>query len=119
MNRIEKLTPDQLTLLPQQRDKWIKAGLSTEPANRQRAEEGVRKAYRAAGLEPPRVIIWLDSPLAGAYGQALIAESAGWIWVYRSFCILEPWEGMQEVPRSCTGTGSGCGHGTACGCRRT
>ncbi len=71
MNRIEKLTPDQLTLLPQQRDKWIKAGLSTEPANRQRAEEGVRKAYRAAGLEPPRVIIWLDSPLAGAYGQAL------------------------------------------------
>jgi len=71
MNRIEKLTPEQLALLPKQRDKWIKAGLSTEPANRARAEEGVRKAYRAAGLEPPRVIIWLDSPLAGAYGQAL------------------------------------------------
>jgi hypothetical protein len=71
VKRIEKLTSEQEVLLPQQRDHWIKTGLSTEPADRARAEDGVRKAYRAAGLEPPRVIVWLDSPLAGAYGQAL------------------------------------------------
>ena len=69
--RITALTPEQEALLPVKAAEWIATGLSTQPADRAAAEEGVRAAYRAAKLDPPRVIIWLDSPLAGAYGRAL------------------------------------------------
>ncbi len=69
--KITKLTPAQEALLPQIRDEWLRHGLSTEPADRPTAEEGVRAAYRAGGLEPPRFIIWLGSPWAGVIGQVI------------------------------------------------
>ncbi len=74
MNRLEQLTPEQAALLPEQRDKWIRLGLSTQPAKRPEAERGVRLAYQAAGLESPRFIIWVDSPYAGAFAQAIAPE---------------------------------------------
>ena len=72
MQKLDQLTAEQQAMLPGIRDEWLRCGLSTEPANRQLAEEGVREAYRAAGLEPPALMIWLDSPMAGAYGQAIL-----------------------------------------------
>src|SRR5205807_1534942 len=45
--------------------KWLAVGLSTEPADRSRAEAGVAAAYRAARLTPPCHLLWLASPLAG------------------------------------------------------
>jgi hypothetical protein len=79
--KINTLTAEQQALLPDIRDQWIAHGLSTDRANRPEAEEGVRQAYRAAGLEPPRFIIWVDSPYAGALAQAiappLIAQAMG------------------------------------------
>ena len=71
MSWLNKLTPEQEALLPQQRDKWIRLGLSTEPANRVEAEQGVRQAYEAAGLPAPQFMIWVDSPYAGAFAQAI------------------------------------------------
>jgi len=71
MKKLETLTPEQTAILPTKRDEWISRGLSTEPANRAEAERGVELAYRAAGLEPPRFMIWVDSPYAGAFAQAL------------------------------------------------
>lgn len=44
---------------------WIDQGLCTEPANRERAEEGVRLAYKSVGLPPPSKFYWLGSPMAG------------------------------------------------------
>jgi len=70
--RLDSLTAEQQGLLPGVRNEWIRTGLSTEPADRAAAEAGVRKAYEAAGLEPPRLVIWLDSPMAGAIGQAML-----------------------------------------------
>ncbi len=40
--KIETLTESQKSKLPEYIEKWTKIGLSTEPANRQKAEEGVR-----------------------------------------------------------------------------
>jgi hypothetical protein len=45
------------------RAEWIRHGLSTAPADRPSALAGVRETYRAAGLRPPRKVVWLDSPL--------------------------------------------------------
>ena len=72
MKPFETLTPEQESILPGVRDEWLGYGLSCEPANRALAEEGVREAYAAAGLEPPKIIVWLDSPMAGALGQAFL-----------------------------------------------
>ncbi|WP_327392803.1 hypothetical protein OG533_24205 [Streptomyces sp. NBC_01186] len=33
-------------------------------------------AYRAAGLEPPTIFIWLDSPMAGAIGASILTGTA-------------------------------------------
>lgn len=71
---IESITPEQEIQLARIRDEWISCGLSTEPADRPTAEAGIRASYTAAGLEPPRFIIWLESPRAGIIGQAIAAE---------------------------------------------
>ncbi|GGM60116.1 DUF6745 domain-containing protein [Dactylosporangium sucinum] len=52
--------------------KWLAAGLSTVPADRAAAEDGVRLAYRSAGLRPPKHIVWFASPLAAARAAALL-----------------------------------------------
>ncbi len=62
MSKIETLTPEQESLLPVYRDKWLKIGLSTESADRPLAEEGIREAYKISGLAEPR-IVWCASPL--------------------------------------------------------
>jgi hypothetical protein len=63
--RIDKLTEKQSQELPAIRDEWLNHGLSTMPAARVQAVEGVNDAYRAAGLKPPPLVIWLRSPLEG------------------------------------------------------
>ncbi len=72
MGKLERLSPEQEALMSVVRDEWLAHGLATEPADREVAERGVANAYRVAGLEPPSIVVWLDSPLAGALGQALL-----------------------------------------------
>ncbi|MFF4982198.1 DUF6745 domain-containing protein [Streptomyces sp. NPDC001046] len=38
--------------------------MATAPADRPAAEEGVRRAYRLAGLAEPETVVWVDSPRA-------------------------------------------------------
>lgn len=71
---IENLTPQQEAMLAEVRDEWLTVGLSTEPADRAAAEDGARAAYRRAGLTPPRVMVWLDSPLAGCIGATVLSD---------------------------------------------
>jgi hypothetical protein len=70
VDRIDELEQWQLDLLPVVRDEWLAIGLSTEPADRLRAEAGVDLAYKAADLTPPDRKIWCDSPMAGAFKAA-------------------------------------------------
>jgi hypothetical protein len=58
------LTPEQRAALGRYRARWVAIRRSSEPADRGAAEEGVRLAYRAVGLEPPVRLVWCDSPIA-------------------------------------------------------
>jgi len=78
--KITSLTPAQEARFQEWADRWIAIGLSTEPADFQRAEEGVRGCYRAASLPEPRVVLHFGSPLsavlAGVLATRLLAGSA-------------------------------------------
>ena len=56
-------------------DRWGAAHMSTQPADRETAEEGVRIAYTAAGLAPPRRIVWCGGPLEIAKHLATAAAA--------------------------------------------
>jgi hypothetical protein len=63
--KITSLTEAQVARFPEFVDKWIKIGLSTEPADRERAERAIKGLYGLAQLREPRVI-WLPCPLSAA-----------------------------------------------------
>jgi len=77
---LEWLTPEQEQLLRVVREAWLRVGLSTQPADRAGAERGVRLAYQAAGLEAPRTVIWLPSPLAGVIASVLLEPGGQDLW---------------------------------------
>ena len=56
MKKIEKLTDAQIARFPEFVKKWTKIGLSTEPADRARAERAIRGLYKLAALKEPRII---------------------------------------------------------------
>ena len=63
------------------RDKWIANGLATGPTNKERFETAVRKCYAAAKLAPPKVVVWVPSPMvlcfAAPTAAYLIARHRG------------------------------------------
>lgn len=71
---IEKLTEEQESQLSVFRDKWLEIGLKTGPGNREKAEEALARAYEAAGLKPPKIMLWADSPHAGAILAAALMK---------------------------------------------
>ena len=60
---LKALAAEQIAALGQYRDRWLAVRRATQPADRSAAEAGVRLAYRAAGLEPPRRVIWSRGPI--------------------------------------------------------
>jgi hypothetical protein len=71
---IDKLTPEQEAKLPEYRDKWISIGLSTEPADRPRAEAAVKELYKLVGFPEPE-IQWRDDPLQGSRAAGEYVEN--------------------------------------------
>lgn len=55
---ITSLTAAQKARFPEFTRKWIEIGLSTKPADRERAEKAIAGLYKIANLKEPRVI-WL------------------------------------------------------------
>ncbi|HEY3525436.1 MAG TPA: hypothetical protein VGK47_04505 [Nitrososphaeraceae archaeon] len=64
---IEQLTDEQKAKIPEYVEKWEKIFWSTERADKGKAEEGIREYYKQFGIEPPKHIIWFDSPYALCY----------------------------------------------------
>ncbi len=75
IKKITSLTVEQEALLDVIREKWLAFGLSTEPANRDAAEDGIRQAYLSANLRPPKHIIWVESPYAGALALGIVPQA--------------------------------------------
>src|SRR4029450_11874210 len=68
------LTPEHLSVICAERDRWLRVGLSTMRVDRPAAEAAVRRAYQAAGLPPPGVVVWMDSPLGGCLATATLRQ---------------------------------------------
>ena len=73
MPKINKLPKDLEASLPKIRDEWLKIGSCTDPADRAAAEKGADLAYETAGLEKPKIKIWLNSPDEGAIAATMLA----------------------------------------------
>lgn len=58
--------------------KWKNFGFSTAPTDHAEAEAAAIEAYKAAGLEPPRHFIWLQSPWAGNTAMKLLYSDVDW-----------------------------------------
>jgi hypothetical protein len=54
---------------------WRAVAAATGPADRAAAEEGVRLAYRTAGLAQPERIVWADSPKAAVEAVEKLADA--------------------------------------------
>jgi hypothetical protein len=57
------------------RQTWARIGLTTQPAERGAAEAAVKKAYQAAGLEPPGKVVWCASPFSQGLVRAIVLDS--------------------------------------------
>ena len=75
---ITSLTQSQSDRMVEFSDKWIKIGLSTEPANRTEAEAAIKQMYASAGLVQPRKIVWCGSPLSQGLTRSIILTKGVW-----------------------------------------
>jgi len=73
--KITKLTPEQTARFGEWVDKWVKVGLSTEPADFTTATKAALEAYKICNLKPPKTIMHVASPyaaiLSGVFSLAI------------------------------------------------
>ena len=71
MARIDKLTKEQTARFGEWSEKWIKIGLSTEPADFDRATAAALQAYKLCNLKRPMVVLRMGSPYGATVGGAM------------------------------------------------
>lgn len=74
---LHMLAPEQIAALRLYSDRWMTIRRSTLPADRSCAEDGVRLAYRATGLDPPQRIEWCRGPTELAELTAHVSRDHG------------------------------------------
>jgi hypothetical protein len=74
---IDALSSEQTAALSRYRARWAAIRRSTEPADRGAAEEGVVRAYQAAGLPPPLRCVWCASPVALSFAARRASRADG------------------------------------------
>jgi uncharacterized protein DUF6745 len=87
---------------------WVRHLLSTAPADRPRAEAGVRALYAAAGFPEPRHLLWFDSPRAVSWVVALIAARYHQRWAQRFASGLSR-DDREQLDRARSALGSALG----------
>lgn len=71
--KISKLTKEQEAMIPVYLERYREIGLSTRPTDRAKGEAAIKKVYAYRKMSEP-VIIWADSPFAGARIAAELAN---------------------------------------------
>ena len=69
--RIDTMTAEQAARMPEFAQRWIDIGLSTEPADFDRATDAALRAYQLCNLERPMVILRMSSPYGATLGGIL------------------------------------------------
>lgn len=72
MKQITSLTPEQDAMLSVYRDRFIKIGLSCEPADFDSAQEAMIEFYKSLNLKAPSVFLRLRSPAEGIAASMLL-----------------------------------------------
>ena len=75
---------------------WREVAAATGPADRAVAEDGVRLAYRLAGLPEPEHIVWAGSPREGAALAARLTADGGAGRSVRDEVRTRPWAAARE-----------------------
>ena len=71
MKKITEITPKQAARFSEWTERWIKIGLSTEPADFDCATAAALRAYKLVGLKRPMVILRMGSPYAAVLGGTI------------------------------------------------
>ena len=74
--KIDRLTKEQEDRFQEFVAKWTDIGLSTDPADRPRAERAIAGMYAGSGLDMPR-IVWCGSPLSQGLTRDSVWDSVG------------------------------------------
>lgn len=64
-NQQNELTQEQKTMIDGLIQEWISHGLSTQPANREMAEDAIARIYSQSKLKVPIDLFWVASPYDG------------------------------------------------------
>ena len=72
--RIDNLTGNERLSMEGWADRWIEIGLRTGTADRVKFENAAKLCYAYANLPPPKVIVWVPSPLVMALAAPIAAE---------------------------------------------
>jgi hypothetical protein len=74
---VARLSEAQQAKLANYGERWMRLRSSMAPCDREAAEAGVVQAYAAAGLAPPRDIVWSNGPVEIARSWAQARDTAG------------------------------------------
>src|SRR5580658_7710377 len=78
VKRVDSLTEDQKARFPEWVKRWTDIGLRTGPADRPAFERHVARCYQAAGLDPPKRVVWVSSPFVLAFAAPAAALAIEW-----------------------------------------
>jgi hypothetical protein len=89
------LTDDERATIDATVARWRAVGQSVDACDRPAAEAAVAAAYKAAGLVPPTLVVWMDSP----YGGMLAARAIrGRLGLRQLAVLLSERPGTLQVP---------------------
>lgn len=94
---------------------WREVAAATGPADRAAAEDGVRLAYRLAGLPEPGRVVWAGSPREGAVLAARLTTGDGAERGVRDEVRTRPWAAARTHLHDRLGPAGWAGHWAATG----
>lgn len=73
MKKIETLTDAHRARFPEYVERYTALGLSCEPADKPRAERGIRAHYECAKIPCPQAFVWVSSPIVLSFAAPIAA----------------------------------------------